>query len=329
MLTSPMPERPPATAPSSGSRHCPSCNAASSIQGDQALWPAGWTCSTCGTSLPIAHGFRLLAPDLDDTNDGFDLENFRFLADVEAGNFWFIGRNELIGWLISRFASRARRVLEIGCGTGFALSAARNALPGARIAGSELHSRGLLTARERHGEAVELFQMDARDARLTGVLDLVGAYDVLEHIADDRKVLGEVARMLKPGGILIATVPQHPWMWSTADDLALHQRRYRIGELAAKAHAAGLQPLYATSFVTLAFPLMMAARLLERLRPRKLSLTEFSEQQYRTSRSVNAALLGLCRVEHWLRRAGIPLPIGGSQVLVAQRTAPSDTMATS
>ena len=123
--------------------------------------------------------------------------------------------------------------------------------------------------------------------------------------------------------MLIATVPQHPWMWSRADDVALHRRRYRRGELAAKAGAAGLQPLYASSFTTLSFPMMLAARLLERLRPRKLSLAELSEAQHHISPLSNGLLLGLARLEHVLRRAGVPLPFGGSQVVVAQRPAAS------
>src|SRR6185436_16704781 len=107
---------------------------------------------------------------------------------------------------------------------------------------------------------------------LAGAVDLVGAFDVLEHIAEDGAVLAEIARSLRPGGVLIATVPQQPWMWSPTDELAHHRRRYRRGELAAKARAAGLRPLHQSSFTALAFPLMVAARLVERARPTRRSL---------------------------------------------------------
>jgi SAM-dependent methyltransferase len=264
-------------------------------------------------------GFALLAPSLDQGNEGFELENFALLAAAEPGNFWFESRNELIRWLVERHAPHAERVLEIGCGTGFALTALRQALPTARIAGSELHSRGLACARERHGGDVELFQMDARHCHLTQALDLVGAFDVLEHIAEDERVLGEIVRLLKPGGIFIATVPQHPWLWSTSDNLALHQRRYRRGELARKAKTAGLKPLYESSFTTLSFPMMAASRLLERLRGREPSLETLSDSQLHLPPLVNGLLLWLARLEHGLRRAKVPLPFGGSQVLVAQR----------
>ncbi|HYD08043.1 MAG TPA: class I SAM-dependent methyltransferase [Reyranella sp.] len=310
---------PDIAAAADGQRLCPNCGAPSPIAPRDALWPLAWRCASCGYTLPRATGFAQLASALDETNEGFDLEGIDPLATVDEDHFWFGNRNELVRWLVRRHAPAARRVLEIGCGTGFVLSALRQALPAARITGSELHSRGLAAARRRHGEAVELIQMDARHCHLAESVDLVGAFDVLEHIPQDSAVLEEIARVLKPGGILIATVPQHPWMWSTADDLAHHQRRYRLGELARKARTAGLQPLYQSSFVALAFPLMVAMRLFERLRPIKPSIEAISETHLNVNPAVNGVLRGLGRLEQGLRRAGLPLPFGGSQVLVARR----------
>jgi SAM-dependent methyltransferase len=261
----------------------------------------------------------LLAPELDCEPEGYDLEAFDYLIQVEDEHFWFVSRNSLIQWLVGRFAPDAQRGLEIGCGTGYVLSSLRHALPFSRLAGSELHSRGLIHARNRHREAVELVQMDARHSYLADALDLVGAFDVLEHIPGDEAVLREIARMLRPGGTLIATVPQHPWMWSNADDFAMHQRRYRRGELASKAKVADLEPIYETSFVVLPFPMMMASRALDRFRRKPNTMQEQLGMEFEISPWLNKALLGLLKIEHVLRRAGVPLPFGGSQVLVARK----------
>jgi SAM-dependent methyltransferase len=304
-------------------RSCPHCGAPSAVQPSEDLWPLDWRCVSCGQAPAQSGGFVLLAPALDQVNEGIELENFELLARAEEQSFWFKSRNELIRWLVERYAPHAQRVLELGCGTGYSLTALRLALPAAKLAASELHSAGLVTARVRHGKDVELLQLDARDCHLSEALDLVGAFDVLEHIEDDGPVLAGIRQALKPGGLLIATVPQHPWMWSRADDVALHRRRYRRGELSTKARAAGLNPIYASSFTTLSFPMMLAARVLERLRPRKLSLAELSEAQHHISRVSNGLLLGLARLEHLLRRAGMPLPFGGSQIVVAKRPATS------
>jgi len=300
-------------------RLCPSCGAASTIQDSESLWPADWECRACGYAPRKIKGVICLEPALDEEPEGFELESFDLLAEIEASHFWFIARNELIQWLVQRYAADARRVLEIGCGTGFALYALRQALPHALIAGSDLHSRGLAIANRRHGAAVELIQMDARNGGIVGAIDLVGAFDVIEHIADDVAVLREIARMLKPEGILIATVPQHPWLWSNSDDLGHHQRRYQLRELARKAAAAGLEPTYHSSFMTLSLPLMVAARVLPRARTVPRSLEEQINAEFRLSPAKNKALLILARAEHVMRRTGIPLPVGGSQVLVARR----------
>lgn len=294
-----------------GRRLCPACGAADAIADSGPLWPADWRCPTCDAGLNTADGRVRLAPELDEVDDGFALDSFAQLAAIEDGHFWFSTRNALIAWLIRRHSPDARRALEIGCGTGFTLRALRQALPRAAITASELHSRGLIHARQRHTAGVEFLQMDARRIRLESTLDLVGAFDVLEHIPDDRGVIAQIENALKPGGVLIATVPQHPWLWSATDDIAHHQRRYRRGELAAKLEDAGLRVLYRTSFAALTLPLLAVAR----WRARKQTI----EAETLPSRPVNAALKGVFGVEQALRRIGMPLPFGGSQVVVARK----------
>ena len=88
--------------------------------------------------------------------------------------------------------------------------------------------------------------------------------------------------------------------------------------MARKAAEAGLRPLYTTSFVVLAFPVMVAARLLER-RLEKPTTQDLHIREFRISPTVNAAFRVLTRAEHRLRRLGLPMPFGGSQVLVAER----------
>jgi hypothetical protein len=84
--------------------------------------------------------------------------------------------------------------------------------------------------------------------------DLAGALDVLEHIDDDATALYEARRVLRPGGGIIITVPQHQWLWSDADDYAHHQRRYSRPELITSIETAGFRVQMVTSFVTLPLP---------------------------------------------------------------------------
>jgi SAM-dependent methyltransferase len=157
-----------------------------------------------------------LAPELDGKEMGFNPRMFATLARIEDGHFWFEGRNELIAWLARRYAPRARRVLEIGCGTGFVLQALRASCPSASIVGSELHSAGLAVARGRHDGVVELIQADARRLCVRDALDVVCALDVLEHIEEDEQVLKGIEAAL-------------PWRFSdccrAAASVALERKR--------------------------------------------------------------------------------------------------------
>lgn len=301
-------------------RTCPICRAPDPIAEDQALWPVGWSCADCAAELKVEDGIVVLAPALDGTIDGFDPASFATLARAEEGHFWFASRNTLIAWAAKRYAPQAHRLLEVGCGSGFVLGALRNSLPQARIAGSELHSAGLAFARERYQTQIELIQMDARDIGLHDVLDVACAFDVLEHIEADEAVIANMAAALVPGGVLLATVPQHPSLWSAADDYAEHKRRYKRGELSRKLEAAGLEVLHEDSFMSLPLPLMMLSRLMERLRPADTTRPDaLIAREFDVSAPINGGLKLLLGVEHVLRRIGVRFPVGGSQVLVARK----------
>ena len=127
----------------------------------------------------------------------------------------------------TKFFPNARRFLEIGCGTGFVLRAMARSRAWDRLVGSELHPSGLVYARKRLPSGVEFVQMDARNIAATEMFDLTGAFDVIEHVADDEGVLRGLRAATQSGGGIIVAVPRHPWLWSGADDIAHHERRYR------------------------------------------------------------------------------------------------------
>ncbi|MFQ5472513.1 MAG: class I SAM-dependent methyltransferase, partial [Dehalococcoidia bacterium] len=204
------------------------------------------------------------APELSNSLTGFDPDVFATLESLEEGNFWFLARNALILLALKRHAPQSRSFLEIGCGTGFVLRAVAEAFPDWALSGSELHASGLAVARRRLGTKAEFLQLDARRLPFEEEFDAIGAFDVLEHIEEDESVLASVAKALRPGGLFIATVPQHRSLWSPTDDLAHHVRRYAVGELDRKARACAMTVLMSTSFVTLLLPAMFASRALAR-----------------------------------------------------------------
>jgi SAM-dependent methyltransferase len=219
-------------------------------------------------------------------------------------------------WALRRFFPGARNFLEAGCGTGFVLSGIAAAFPALAVTGGEVATEGLGIAAGRLPRAV-LVQMDARRIPFRAEFDVVGAFDVIEHIEDDRAVLGELFAAAAPGGGLLLTVPQHPSLWSEYDARARHVRRYRATELRAKTAEAGFEIIKLTSFVTLLLPFMYASRLAQRAPGKDYDpLAEF-----KIPRWLNWPLERVLDVERMLIRAGMPLPAGGSLLLAARRPA--------
>lgn len=276
-----------------------------------------WRCPHCGHEPARVGGIAAFAPELAHASDGFDAAMFAELARLEAGYFWFRARNRLILWALQRFFPTTRSLLEVGCGTGFVLAGLASARPDIALTGSELAADGLAFAAQRVPHAC-LLQMDARHIPFRDAFDVIGAFDVLEHIDDDAAVLRALFDAVRPGGGLLLTVPQHRWLWSQVDVEAHHVRRYRAAELRAKVREAGFEVIHATSFVALLLPLMLASRVAQRGPAHDRDpLGEFKLAPW-----LNAALEGILRLEQVAIRAGLPLPFGGSLLLVARRPAP-------
>jgi SAM-dependent methyltransferase len=282
------------------------------IAANEPIWPVSWRCS-CGHTVEHANGIPIFAPRLADTVNGFDPKSFNELAELEPGHFWFVARNQLIVGLVERFFPAARRFLEIGCGTGFVLREIARARKWERLAGSELHPAGLTHARKRLPQDVEFVQMDARDIPAAGVFDLTGAFDVIEHIAEEETVLHGLRAATETDGGTIITVPQHPWLWSRADEIAHHERRYRRGELETKLHHAGFEVLFSSSFTALLLPLMVVSRL-----KRNQARVQDDTAEFRLPPLVNRIFLATLQAEVRMTLAGMQWPIGGSRVVVAR-----------
>jgi SAM-dependent methyltransferase len=294
-------------------RRCLACDAVEPIAASEPIWPLGWQCASCKRATMQSEGISVFAPELANTLEGFDPRAFDALFKVESRHFWFVPRNELIVGLIDKFFPKAGRFLEIGCGNGAVLRAVAASRSWERLVGSELHPAGLNHARKRLPEAVELVQMDARSIPAVGVFDLTGAFDVIEHIADDEAVLRGLRAATQPGGGIIVAVPQHPWLWSRLDEYAHHERRYRRGELEEKLLRCGFEVMFSTSYTTLLLPLMIASRVKGWRKD-----SEDIERELAVDGFLNRVLTKVLRSEIRLTLAGLRWPAGGSRIVVGR-----------
>ena len=182
------------------------------------------------------------------------------MAELDQRHWWYRARREVLAALIRRRARppSGARLLEIGCGTGHNLAMLAEF---GHVDALELDAAARAVAEQRLGRQV----MAAPLPELRGVAerhyDLIGAFDVIEHIADDRAALASIAQRLKPGGRLVVTVPAHQWMWSAHDTVNHHQRRYSRRALAQLFEQSPLKLDAIGYFNSLLFPLAMAQRL--------------------------------------------------------------------
>ncbi len=274
----------------------------------------GRPCPTCSHQTQKLDGHWAFAPALAEKNEGFEAGYFPRLFQLEAGNFWFRSRNRLVIWSLQQYFPNAKSFMEIGCGTGFVLSGIQKALPELSLCGSEIFSAGLSFAAQRL-PAAELFQMDARRIPFRDEFDVIGAFDVLEHVREDEEVLAQMYQATKRGGGILITVPHHPFLWSASDDFARHTRRYKTGELTRKVRKAGFDVLRITSFVSFLLPLLVASRFKQRFSRQEFDPTS----EFNINSSVNSALEKILDAERTLIRAGLSFPAGGSLLLVARR----------
>ncbi len=186
------------------------------------------------------------------------------MAELDERHWWYRARREVLAALIRRRARppKGARLLEIGCGTGHNLAMLRRF---GEVEALEVDAAARAIAEERLGRPVMLAPLPGLSGVAERHYDWIGAFDVIEHIADDRAALASIAQRLKPGGRLVITVPAHPWMWSAHDEVNHHQRRYSRRALKRLFEAAPLKLEAIGYFNSLLFPLAVAQRLASRV----------------------------------------------------------------
>lgn len=141
-------------------------------------------------------------------------------------------------------------LLEVGCGPGFALEVFRDA--GLEARGVDLSSRAVELARER-GLAVDHLESGAGDLGQQGEHDLVVALEVLEHVPEPLELITSLRGCLKPGGLLVISLPNE---WHLVSRLRIllgrpslgghddpHLRHFSVSDQDRLFEAAGLESL--------------------------------------------------------------------------------------
>lgn len=183
----------------------------------------------------------------------------RKLAALEDRHWWYAERRALLARDLARLAGAGvapGRALDVGAAGGgntrVLLTAGWNAVA------LEYGEDGAAVSRER---GIPTVRGDATALPVcTHGLDLVVAFDVLEHIEDDVAAVAEIRRALRPGGTLLVAVPAGARNWSMHDVAVGHVRRYERDDLAALLQDAGFVLSDLRSWNVVMSPLARARR---------------------------------------------------------------------
>lgn len=231
------------------------------------------------------------------------------MAELDQRHWWYRGRRRVLSELIRRVVRppAGASILEVGCGTGHNFEMLSTF---GEVDAVELDESARSMAEKRLGRRVLPDPLPELNGVEDGAYDFICAFDVIEHILDDRHAVAAIAGKLKPGGKLAMTVPAHSWMWSQHDVINHHKRRYSKRSLKALIKGSPLR-LEAIGYLnSILFPIAVGQRLTSKLLNRQRNSLALPP------RALNSALERIFTAErHLIGR--VPFPTGLSLYAVA------------
>lgn len=179
---------------------------------------------------------------------------------LEKTHWLFRVRRNIFLYFIKKYSLNGSKIFDFGCGSGYLMGELQKT--GYDGYGVDFEKEAI-----EHGlsSGIKNLTLGSGDKieRPDKSFDMVTAFDVLEHLENERPVVEELARVLKPGGKMIITVPAYMWLWGVQDEVSHHFRRYTVGSLVKVfKNFTELRIIRKTYFVTFLFPAIAVVRLI-------------------------------------------------------------------
>lgn len=233
----------------------------------------------------------------------------------ERKHWWFLVRSRIIAAFASRYIYKGTplKILNIGVATGATSEMLQRF---GEVTSVEFEQSCVDFVREKVGIQVQqgsILELDFPDS----TFDLVCAFDVIEHVEDDKLAASEMRRVTKSGGYMYTTVPAFMMMWSKHDEVNHHYRRYTASKF--NNLFSGSTPVKRTYFNSLLFPLILVFRVLGRMLPKKKS-TEGTGSDFEASNPlIDKIFYTIFQLEYHLLKLGIPFTVGVSYLSIHQK----------
>jgi len=235
------------------------------------------------------------------------------MAEREKTYWWHLGRLRIIETYISKAKGNKKKfkIMNIGCGTGGTIDMLENFGSVDNVDISDDAIKFMRDQGYKNITKVKDIKLPFKDK----TYDMVGAFDVLEHIDNQVEALREWKRIIKDDGAIVITVPAYQWLWSDHDVSLHHKRRYTTTRLALAAREAGLKPQKKSYAIVFSLPLIVGFRFINKALGRKAD----SETSYVDVPSwVNSLFSNLLYAEAKLHKF-MRFPAGTSVVTILRK----------
>ena len=228
--------------------------------------------------------------------------NIQFYDSLKE-DFWYIHtRQDLLRKVLERLdLPKDSTILDLGCGTGFNHNSLKRF---GRVYSIDIMKSALRSCKLRGMQG--LIRADAQSLPIRdGVINLVSAIELFEHLDDDASCLDEVSSVLSHDGYLVFTVPAYRFLWSSDDEISFHKRRYSKRTLLKKIPSCFKQLSFSHRYMLLFLPAVLIFMLQRTILKRKKTNSLMFTPTF-----MNNILKRLLELENSIIARGIYLPLG-------------------
>ena len=172
-----------------------------------------------------------------------EIEEYSRMRENEGSHWWYLAtRKAVFSAVTLHLGTPPGGILDAGCGTGMLVEEYFRRFPAAFVCGLDMSEEALSFSRRRG--AANLLRASVLCLPFKeGSFQLVSSIDVISHgtVADDEAAVSEMARTLKPGGLMVLQVPAYEWLRSTHDKAVHTKRRYTKARILRLLSSCGLE----------------------------------------------------------------------------------------